>query len=93
MAGALVGDKVEVNNGLLGSTLVNKGENDASYTNLAAFIQAIVAEPGHTYVGNNKTDTFVYTDTSGGQTGAMEIAGTFVGSSISNHVLTLAAPT
>ena len=93
VAGALVGDQVEVNNGRLGSTLVNEGENDASYTSLAAFISAIVAEPGHTYVGNNASDTFIYTDTSGRQTGAIEIAGTFVGSSISNYVLTLASPT
>jgi hypothetical protein len=92
--GAQVGDQVEVNNGQLGSTLVNEGENDASFTSLAAFIQEIVAEPGHTYVGNSRTDTFIYTDTSGGQTGAIDIAGTLVGSSpISNHVLTLAAPT
>jgi hypothetical protein len=93
VAGALVGDKVEVNNGQLGGTLVNEGES-ASYTSLAAFISAIAAHVGHTYVGNNGTDTFIYTDTSGGQTGAIEIAGTFAGSSpISNHVLTLAAST
>jgi hypothetical protein len=97
-AGALADDLVAVANswGLvtgsngLGNMLVDKG-TEASSTTLASFIEAIAAMPGHTYMGNNGTDTFIFTDTQNGHTGAIEMASVFSGtkSTISNHVLTL----
>jgi len=99
ITGAQTGDQVAVGNsaGLvltdpngLGNTLVNEGSN-SSWTSLALFIQAIAAMPGDTFMGNNGTDTFIFTDTANGQTGAIELAGVFSGanSTISNHVMTL----
>jgi len=99
ITGAQTGDQVAVGNsaGLvltdpngLGNTLVNEGSN-SSWTSLALFIQAIAAMPGDTFMGNNGTDTFIFTDTANGQTGAIEIAGVFSGtnSTIFNHALEL----
>src|SRR5262249_271788 len=98
--GAQAGDHVAVGNsaGLvltdpngLGNTLVSKG-SDSSWTSLALFIQAIASPvAGDTYVGNNGTDTFIFTDTQNGHTGAVELAGqVFANNSIAGNVLTLA---
>ena len=74
----------------LGNTLVNEGSN-ASWTSLALFIQAIATPvPGDTFVGNNGIDTFIFTDTANGQTGAVELAGqVFANNSIAGNTLTL----
>src|SRR5262249_17804085 len=62
----------------------------SSWTSLALFIQAIATQvPGDTFVGNNGTDTFIFTDTQNGQTGAVEIAGVFANNSIAGNTLTL----
>jgi len=97
ITGAQTGDDVAVGNhsGIvtgsdgLGNTLVNEGSN-SSWTSLALFIQAIATQvPGDTFVGNNGIDTFVFTDTQNGQTGAIEIAGVFANNSIAGQTLTL----
>lgn len=88
--GAQSNDKIEVNGGNLGDTLVSKGTLTVG-TTLSSFINTVVGDPakGHTYIGNNGTTTFIETDTQSGQLGAIEIVGTFANSTISNHVLTL----
>ena len=98
VTGAQAGDHVAVGNSAgivtgsdgLGNTLVNEG-SDSSWTSLALFIQAIAAPvPGDTFVGNNGTDTFIFTDTQNGQTGAVEIAAqVFANNSIAGNTLTL----
>jgi hypothetical protein len=99
VTGAWTGDQVAIGNlsgivvGLtgLGNTLASERSN-SSWTTLASFIQPIATPvPGHTYMGNNGTDTFIFTDTLNGHTGAIEIGGVFSGtnSTISGHVLTL----
>src|SRR5262249_1141512 len=97
VAGAQTGDHVAVGNSAgvvtgsdgLGNTLVNEGSN-SSWTSLALFIQAIATQvPGDTFVGNNGIDTFVFTDTQNGQTGAVELAGVFANNSIAGQTLTL----
>ena len=87
--GAMVGDHVVVNGGVLGGTLISKGFSSGE--TLTSFITSIGSPTrDHTYIGNNGTDTFIFTDTYRGQTGAIEIVGVFTGSSIHDHVLTLA---
>ncbi len=90
--GAQSNDKIEVNGGDLGDTLVSKGTLPAG-TTLSSFINSVVGDPakGHTYIGTNGTNTFIETDTQNGHLGAIEIVGTFAHSTISNHVLTLLA--
>ena len=88
--GSPSGDHVVVNGGRLGNTLVSEGTLSPG-TTLGSFISSVVVTPtpGDTYVGNNGTDTFIYTDTQTGHTGAIELVGVF-NASIANHVLTLA---
>jgi hypothetical protein len=81
---------MEVN---LGGT-INKTFDGTSYANLSAFISAIGAPTkGDTYLGTDGTDTFIFTNTSTGHTGAIEITGVspFLQSTISHGVLTLTA--
>jgi hypothetical protein len=58
-------------------------------TDLTGFIQDLkTLHTDHTYVGNDGSDTFIVTETQGGQIGAIDIEGVHtVG--IVNHVLTL----
>ena len=88
---AQIGDHVAVNGGQLGNTLVNVTTVSPADT-MATFISHDIGTPkaGDTYIGNNGTDTFIYTDTQTGQKGAIEVVGVF-GGSIENHLLTLLA--
>ena len=88
---AQICDQIAVNGGQLGNTLVNVNTVSPGDT-MATFISHDVGTPiaGHTYIGNNGIDTFIYTDTQTGQKGAIEVVGVF-GGSIENHVLTLLA--
>ena len=93
VSGAAAGDQVEVNGGQLGGA-INTSFDGTSYANLAAFISAIGAPTkGDTYLGTDGTDTFIFTDTSTGHTGAIEITGVtpFLHSAMSHGVLTLTA--
>jgi hypothetical protein len=89
VAGAMTGDHVVVNGGALGSGLASEPALPSGAT-LANFISALgTLTPGTTYVANNTTDTFIATDTNGGQLGAIELVGVF-NVSIAKELLTLA---
>jgi hypothetical protein len=90
VTGAVSFDKVDVNGGQLGNSL-SPLSGTTTQTTLASYIKSLgTLTPGDTYVGHNATDTFVVTDSASGQTGAIEIVGSFANFMIfSPHVLTL----
>jgi hypothetical protein len=87
VTGAAAGDRVVVNGGQLGNTLV---QGPTAAASLGAFITSLgTLTKGDTYVGWDATDSFVVTDAQSGKTGAIEVVGVFTHSTLANHVLTL----
>jgi hypothetical protein len=80
-----------VNGGQLGNTPpVEKGFSSGE--TMSSFIGSIPSPTkGDTYIGNNGSDTFIFTDTTSGHTSAIEVVGVFANSTIASHVLTLEA--
>ena len=91
VTGAAAGDHVVVNGGQLGNALSSLSGATAD-TTLASYISSLgTLTKGDTYVGLTPTSvdaTFIVTDSSSGQIGAIELTGLHT-ASISNHALTL----